>query len=379
MFGRCCSLHIQKIETFPLFYRLPKPYGDANGMKMYRTSYLIRITADTGVEGWGECVDWLPTLHKGFQDRIIPYLIGKSVFDRTQLVRTLKKWHSRSAAAVSMALTEIMAEVCGVSVCDLWGGKLREKVPVYASFQSYSEETDWQKHSQKIIEEAIERGFNKIKVKVGGKLISEDQQHIVRIQNMLQGKVDLALDANQSYDLAAVLQWQTLLHDWSNLLWFEEPLEIKYIDEYALLRNRLSAPLTGGENIKTSADFIPLLSRKSLDFITPDPQHMNGIDDYREALRFARSFGVRITPHTYDGALSRLYALFAQACLEPWSKMGTDSVEPLEWDVMDNPFSKLLPLQPSGGEVAIPGGRGIGLGIDLDMLAFYKWEGNSYA
>ncbi|WP_178075699.1 hypothetical protein [Paenibacillus oralis] len=28
-------MKIEKIETFPLFYRLPKPYGDANGMKPY--------------------------------------------------------------------------------------------------------------------------------------------------------------------------------------------------------------------------------------------------------------------------------------------------------------------------------------------------------
>lgn len=369
---------IQKIDTFPLIYQLPRPYGDANGIKKHRTCYLIRVTTDTGIEGWGECVDWLPSLHKGFHDRIIPFLIGKPVTDRIKLVRSLKTWHSRSSAAVSMALTEIMAKACNLSVCDLWGGKFREKVPVYASFQSYSEEIDWQKHSLRDIEKAIQQGFDKIKVKIGGKTISEDQQHIISVQKLIQGKIDIALDANESYDLAAALQWQSLLEAWSNLLWIEEPINMKHVEELARLRNRLAAPLAGGENTEAASDFLPILSKHALDFITPDPLHMAGIDSYRETLSLARNFGLRVTPHSYDGALTRLYAIFAQACLEPWGKMGTDIIEPVEWDVMDNPFTSLIPLHPAGGEVSIPGGPGIGVEVDLDKVAFYQWDGKPY-
>jgi L-alanine-DL-glutamate epimerase-like enolase superfamily enzyme len=371
-------LKIKKIDTFPLFYKLPIPYGDANGIKSYRTCYLIRITTETGIEGWGECVDWLPTLHKGFQERIIPFLIGKSVAERNSLVQTIKKWHSRAASAVSMAITEIIAKSCGISVIDLWGGKLREKVPVYASFQSYTEYPDWQNHSLRAIETAVANGFGKIKLKIGGKLIAEDQHHIGEVQALLQGQVELALDANQSYDMSGMFRWQSLLKNWTNLMWVEEPLQIKHVAEYALLRNRLSAPLAGGENIESAADFIPLLTQHAFDFITPDPIHITGIDGFRETLKLARSFGIRVTPHTYDGALSRLYAIFAQACLEPWSKMGDDSIEPIEWDVMDNPFAKIIPIHPLQGEITIPGGHGIGLEIDLDLLQFYQWNGSNY-
>lgn len=371
-------MQIRKIDTFPIFYRIPKPYGDANGIKSYRTCYVIRITTDTGVEGWGECADWLPTLHTGFHERIIPYLIGKSIFNRIQMVQVIKKWHSRAAAAVSMALTEIMAKTCGVSVCNLWGGKFRDKVPVYASFQSYSEDTDWQKHSLTAVEKAVNQGYKEVKLKIGGKSIVEDQQHINLVQSLLQGKIKLALDANQSYDISATLQWQSFLEAWPNLLWLEEPLEIKHVSNYALLRNRLVVPLAGGESIETTKDYISLLAQHVLDFITPDPLHMSGIDVYRETLSLARSFGIRITPHTFDGALSRQYALFAQASLEPWSKMKSDSIEPVEWDVMDNPFTGLLPIQPSNGEITIPDGPGIGLEIDLEMLSFYRWDGSSY-
>lgn len=58
--------------------------------------------------------------------------------------------------------------------------------------------------------------------------------------------------------------------------------------------------------------------------------------------------------------------------------MGTDSIEPVEWDAMDNPFTKLIPIFPSDGEVGIPSVHGIETEIDLDMLAFYQWNGSSY-
>jgi L-alanine-DL-glutamate epimerase and related enzymes of enolase superfamily len=369
---------IRDIETFPLFFRLKVPYGDANGLKSNRSCYLIRILTDTGVEGWGECIDWLPTLHKGFRERIIPYLIGKSISERTKLVQTVNKWHSRAASAVSMALTEIMATTCGVPISDLWGGKLRNKVPVYASFQSYSDQEDWQTRSLRNIENAIHQGYDKIKVKIGGKSFKEDLKHLSSVQSLLQDKIKLALDANQSYDAAATLQWQTFLQSYSNLLWLEEPLPTQHLAEYAFLRNRIFVPLAGGENLKSAAEFIPLLSRHALDFLTPDPLHMAGVDSYRETLSMARNYGIRITPHAYDGALSRLYALYAQACLSPWSKMESDSIEPVEWDVMENPFTDILSIQPANGEITLPDHPGIGVELDMDKIAHYRWDGSSY-
>lgn len=371
-------MRIQQIETFPLFYRLARPYGDANGPKMYRTSYIIRLTTNTGVTGWGECADWLPTLHSGFHERIIPFVIGKAVAERGTWLRTIRNWHSRAAAAVSMACTEIMAQACGLSVCDLWGVKYRNRVPVYASFQSYSEEADWKQRSLQQVEKALNDGFDKIKLKIGGKSVAEDQQHVREVQRLLSSGIGLALDANQSYDAAAALQWQPLLQSWSNLMWLEEPLPVAQAEEYALLRQRIAVPLAGGENLASATAFLPLLTRQALDIITPDPLHMAGIDEYRHTVSMARTFGMRAAPHAYDGALSRLYAMFAQACIEPWTKMDTDSIEPVEWDVMDNPFTRLVPLRPENGAVTLPEGTGIGVQLDQELLAFYQWDGSAY-
>jgi D-galactarolactone cycloisomerase len=371
---------IQQIETYPLFFRLQEPYGDANGYKHYRTCYLFRIRTQSGVDGWGECIDWLPTLEQGFRNRIIPFLIGKKITDRSKLVATIQKWHGRIAAGVSMALTEILAKQAGLHVCDLWGGARRKKIPVYASFQSYSNRHDWIRHSLRQVEKAVSDGFRQIKVKVGGKRFEEDTRHISSLLGMLEGEASVALDANQSYDPATALKWNRLFEeaktDW---LWFEEPIPTNDSAAYSHLRPLLKIPVAGGENLREPRQFLSFLQAESLDIIQPDPMHLGGIDPFRDTLQLARYKGGRVSPHTYDGILSGLYAIFAQSCLPDWSKMEGESIEPVEWDWMENPFHSLLPIEPVQGVVIVPKGIGIGIEWDEKQLEAFRWDGAVYS
>ncbi|RFU66665.1 mandelate racemase/muconate lactonizing enzyme family protein [Peribacillus glennii] len=371
-------MQIERIETYPLLHKLSKPYGDANGYKKYRSCYLIRIITKSGIDGWGECIDWLPTLHVGFNERIIPYLVGKRATDRLQIVNTIKKWHQRAAAAVSMALTEIAAKYANLSICDLWGGKFRDSIPVYASFQSYSDSKDWMDRSLSLVERTISKGFDTIKLKIGGRGFQEDLIHIQRLQKTLGENVQLILDANQSYDMATARKWDRYFSNWPNLLWLEEPMPLDNLPEYKLLRAILSVPIAGGENIKSAKKFLPPLYENALDIIQPDILHGNGLEDFRDSQQLARHFGVRVSPHSFDGALSRLYTLFAQASLSSWSKMDGSKIEPVEWDVMENPFSELIPLKPVNSRVDIPNGTGIGVMLNTDLIKAYLWDGSPY-
>ncbi|MCK9905813.1 hypothetical protein MXD63_38215, partial [Frankia sp. Cpl3] len=176
---------------------------------------------------------------------------------------------------------------------------------------------------------------------------------------ILDHGVQIALDANQSYDVAAVKQWERLFREWSNLMWLEEPLPMDRTEDYSRLRSCICVPLAGGENMLAASKFVPLLRAGALDIIQPDTMHVDGMDGFRETVHTARHFGLRVSPHAFDGALSRLYALFTQACLPPWSKMGEDQIEPVEWDAMENPFTRLLPLAPVDGTITVPDGIGL--------------------
>lgn len=370
-------MKIVSVDIFPLLYSLKQPYGDANGYKQFRSSFLFRLTTQSGVTGWGECSDWLPALKLGFECRIIPYLIGKHALNRLQLVQQIRQWHQRAAAGVSMALTEIAAKFSGLSVCELWGGSWRSAVPVYASMQSYTNQDKWIEHSIKLVEQVMRRDFNQVKVKVGGRTFNEDHKHIQQMQEII-GDCQLIVDANQSYDLATARQWDRYFVQWNNLLWFEEPLPMHLIADYKLLRSCISVPIAGGENLCNTEEFLPILHEGALDIIQPDVAHEDGIDGYRHTLQLSRYCGIRASPHTFDGALSRLYALFAQSCLPPWSKMEQQDIEPVEWDAMENPFTSITQIEPVAGKVTIPTGIGVGVEMDEQIMKRYRWDGSMY-
>ncbi|MBG9944886.1 mandelate racemase/muconate lactonizing enzyme family protein [Brevibacillus formosus] len=373
------DLQIERVETYPLLHRLSQAYGDANGYKRYRTSYLIRIITRAGIDGWGEIIDWLPTLHKGFCERIIPYLLGKQVDNRVAIVDVIGKWHQRAASGVSMALTEILAKAAGLSVCQLWGGQIHARIPVYASLQSYRETEDWMQQSWKQVSQQVDDGFKMVKVKIGGRSVQEDQTHIEKLMNLLPEKVQVAVDANQSYDCATARKWEGLFSRYSNWLWLEEPMPMDRTNEYVKLRSSLSIPLAGGENLIRCAQFLPLYEGGAIDIAQPDLMHTGGMDDYRTHLQMARQFGYRVSPHSFDGSLARLYTLFAQACLLAWTKMDGQPIEPVEWDVMENPFTQLFPLRPINGEVTLPTGVGIGVEPDWEIINALRWDGSAYA
>lgn len=371
-------MKIVQVDTYPLVYPLRQPYGDANGYKRYRSLYLFRITTQSGYQGWGEVADWLPALEAGFQQRLIPYLVGKQASQRLMLVHAIRQWHPRSAAGVSMALTEIAAQAAVLPVTSLWGGRWRSQVPVYASFQSYSPNRDWMKRSARAVERALSEGYRLLKVKVGGRPLAEDWAHIDLLQNQIQGRASLAIDANASYDLSTAKKWVRMLERWGNWLWFEEPLSAQRMVDYPRLRQYLSIPLSGGENLQQPDQVWSWFREGALDIWNPDPNHLGGIDTYLYTVQTARSLGWRLSPHTYDGMLSRYYALMAQTVLPPWSKMAGEDCEPVEWDVMENPFTALLPIRPQQGKVTLPEGVGLGVELDMELIQSLQWDGSRY-
>ncbi|MDR6225717.1 mandelate racemase/muconate lactonizing enzyme family protein [Desmospora profundinema] len=371
---------IAEVDTFPLFHRLQEPYGDANGYKKYRTVFLFRIRTRSGLEGWGECTGWLPAVEKEFRGRIIPFLVGKPVTNRSQLVANIKKWNPQAAAGISMALTEILAHHAQVSVCDLWGGARRPSVPVYASFQSYTDRPDWIRRSLTMVEQAVSQGFQQVKIKVGGRPWKEDHHHVTSLLKGLDGtEVEVAVDANQSYDVATALRWNRIFMRWDQWLWFEEPLPLDQIRDYQLLRTRCTIPIAGGENLQEPRRFLPALREGAFDILQPDVLHVGGVDAMRDTLQMIRCHGLQASPHTYDGILSRWYSLLLQGCLSPWSKMKNESIEAIEWDAMENPFSSLLSIQPVAGAVPLPRGPGIGAEWDLEKVERYRWDGSAYS
>jgi len=109
----------------------------------WRPWAFVKITTDEGLAGWGECSCTFTQLAVlGAIEDLRPLLVGAD-----PLAHELRFWDmyrksrlgsaggavGKAIGAIECALVDIKARALGVSVAELFGGPLRERVPLYWS------------------------------------------------------------------------------------------------------------------------------------------------------------------------------------------------------------------------------------------------------
>ena len=121
-----------KIETYETFK------CDAG----WRTFSFLKMVTDSGIVGWSEYNESFgsPGL-SGVIDVLMPYVIGRDpmALELINAVLATRSTQSRGGvvrqaiAAIENALLDIKGKALGVPVYQLFGGKLRDRIPVYWS------------------------------------------------------------------------------------------------------------------------------------------------------------------------------------------------------------------------------------------------------
>ena len=96
-------------------------------------SLLVRLVADSGLEGWGEA--WMPWRANELAARrqwLLPFLVGRSFFDIEELhtLEPLRPMGLRTA--LEMACWDLMGRETCQPICRLLGGEYRRHIPLAA-------------------------------------------------------------------------------------------------------------------------------------------------------------------------------------------------------------------------------------------------------
>jgi D-galactarolactone cycloisomerase len=138
--GRKCK--IKSVRTFLLRHTLKQAFGVSVSVPLdkVRETLLVRMESDEGHVGWGETSP-LPGTRAAI-DELGVSLIGQNPLQYRRLWRSLWGANFGNALAVAgldMAINDLRGRILNLSVADLFGGRLRDKVPAYASAMNYLE------------------------------------------------------------------------------------------------------------------------------------------------------------------------------------------------------------------------------------------------
>jgi L-alanine-DL-glutamate epimerase-like enolase superfamily enzyme len=266
---------------------------------------------------------------------------------------------TRALSALDIALWDLNAKQAGVPLYRLLGG-YRSEVPAYASGGYYSA-GDPLKDIEDEIGAYLKRGFDAVKIKVGGRPLAVDAARVKLVREMIGPEVKLALDANNAWtnviDAQRAADRFTPYDPW----WFEEPFGPDAAASFAELAKRTSLPLATGELEATRWPFRQFLDERSVHILQPDATVCGGVTEWRRIAQMCAGFDVPVAPHWAPEIHSHLVAASPNGLTVEYFTPDRDIVN----------FDRLLarPLAPEKGRIRLSEEPGYGLMLDNEVVA----------
>jgi L-fuconate dehydratase len=225
-----------------------------------------------------------------------------------QLVATIDFRYLTDALTPEEALTMLHAAVPGKS--RRLQQLLAEGYPAYTTSPGWLGYND--EKMQRLAREAVAAGFRTIKLKVGMNV--EDDVRRCRLARETVGPdIDIAVDANQRWDVTDAIAWLRHLSDF-NLAWVEEPTSPDDILGHAAIRRAVSpVPISTGEHTQNRVMFKQLLQAHAVDLIQIDAARVGGVNENLAILLLAAKYGIRVFPHAGGVGLCELVQHLAMA------------------------------------------------------------------
>ena len=306
-------------------------------------------------------------------------------FRQRGLTKSMTKGKTAVTAfsAIEHALWDLNGKALGVPVYNLLGGKLRDKLKVYANINRATNERDANGRRlipafQKNAENALQNGFKAVKLAPfddmkplkdsNEKQIDDDIDYAVRcieaVRKTIGKDTDLLIDVHSHLNKSLAISTAKKLEP-SNLYWFEEAIDPeKFVDDTKAITDAISQGSAGGESIIGREGFNKIISKRALDIIMPDVKHCGGIQELRFIAAHAEAAGnIVVSPHNPSGPVST--AASVQVCA------GIPNFSILEYAFGEVPWRADL-LSPAerfeNGYIGVPDTPGLGHSLNTELL-----------
>ena len=386
-------MKITSVVSHVLQYDLPEELGYSQQYYAKRTAHLVEVRTDEGLTGWGECFGPgnVALANKAIVEQVIqPMVLGRDPLDRDVIwhqVYNLLRDHGQKGmplqalSGVDIALWDLTGKIAGLPLCELVGGRHRDRVPVYGYGMMLKRE-DLAAHLARFEEEAAgikAAGFAATKMKLGLGA-AEDVRLAEAVRRGVGDDFPFMADANHCYTLGDALFVGRAL-DELGAYWFEEPVAPEDLEGYRELRRKLKTKISGGEAEFTRWGWRHLLEGRCLDIAQPEVCALGGVSEYLKVLALAHAHFTPVINHVWGSAVAVAVNLQLLGAMPPLPG-GLFPREPLlEFDTTDNRFRDELLLEPldiqgqvarNGGYATIPRRPGLGVEPDRSFIESYK-------
>lgn len=296
----------------------------------FRTNWtFVKVETDDGLHGYGEaslgtqemalsgCIEDLKRLIVGRN----PMEIEKMCFEVYRDIYWKGGPVLMSAiSGIEMAMWDITGKYFNAPVYALLGGKMRDKVKMYANAWFVGAKTP--EEFAKKAKETAALGVKAIKWDPFGKahltITNEEMEQAVKIVGAVRDAVgpymDLLIECHGRFNPYTALQIARELAPFKPML-MEEPCPPDNFDAMAAVRERSPIPISGGERVYSKFGFQDYFRKKAVDIAQPDIFHTGGIMESKKIAAMAEAAHIPVSFHNPSGPISNAAILQLAACV----------------------------------------------------------------
>ena len=373
-------MKIVKVEPIPVAY--PEP----NDFNAERYLCLVKITTDEGVVGWGESITQFKEANAAVAALITglsEFVIGQDPMNNGAIWRAIKErywWYgyrggiaAYALSAIDIALWDIKGKALGVSVLELLGGPVHEKLPAIASGHAHDSSIP------KMTEQAqgwLSTGLQGVKVGFGKRGNAHlGYEHDRDVDYVKQMREAIGEDKKLIIDLGYAIKWDVATavkrvqaFDHYNIDWIEEPLGAWDPEGYRTLRDKTKCLIAYGEREWNTEGFDAILAPGTCDVFGIDPGRAEGITGFAKAADRIHSHKRQVNAHAWSSAI-----VSAASLAVSFSNL---AFKLFEFKPLANPMQNELITEPfahKDGWVYPPLGKpGLGIEIIEDVVNKYR-------
>lgn len=377
----------------------------------WRVWSFVKITTDAGIIGYSECTDSHGSAH-GVAAVIADFgrlLVGKDplAFERRRqdLVAVTRQSPGgivqKAIGGVENALLDILGKHANLPIYALFGGPIRDRVPLYwshwgttrvraASCANVKPIKDLEQVAE-LVAETKEQGFSALKTNVilfdpdarvympafgsysgapelnaSREIIAGTVAYLSAIRAAAGRGFDLMLDAGLNFRADGYIRMARALET-IDLTW----LEIDAYDPNALADIRSKSPMSicSGEDLYTARQYRPFFECRAMDNVNVDVV-WNGFSESKRIANLADLYELNVSPHNHYSHFATFMSAQFCACIPNCRSMEID-MDDVPWK--DDIVTKRPSIEK--GDIIVPDGPG--WGVDLNEKAIRAHPLNS--
>jgi galactonate dehydratase len=338
---------------------------------------LVRVHTDEGIVGTGEAGLWAQhrLVYEAIND-LADYYVGRDAglieHHFQSVTRDTHFWGAALSAALSaidIALWDILGKATGRPVHQLLGGKVRDKVRVFANVSGESPEARGESARQ-----AVGQGYTSLRTtpfftgweeQTPSKYIGAAVEIVRSIREAVGFEIDLGLEIHRNLGPDEAITLANELMPF-RIHYYEDPVAPESLEALRYVARHVNIPIATGERFHTIYQFKELLDTGTVSTIRADLSLAGGYTQLKKIAAMAEAGFVGLFPHLMGSPVN--LAAFAQfgAAIPNYTLMER-GVEALN-EIVDEP------LTFADGFVLVPDRPGIGVELREDKLAKYPYR-----